>query len=141
MSSFVTMMTTVSRGFRSATDCGMVMFLVFGRISTSELCNNRNTTSMVSMSMNGTSAMWLPWCAALAMLLDAIRCHFPPRAAGAGAAAAAPTTGASPTEMSGNSSTLVNSWRVVLLEQAHVVHGLHQHVVRNVLLEQHAGRR
>ena len=60
MSSFVTMMTTVSRGFRSATDCGMVMFLVFGRISTSELCSNRNTTSMVSMSMNGTSAMWLP---------------------------------------------------------------------------------
>jgi hypothetical protein len=61
-SSVVTITTTVSRGLISAMDCGTVMFLVFGRISTSELCNSRNTTSMVNMSMNGTSAMWLPPC-------------------------------------------------------------------------------
>src|SRR6185295_13504000 len=45
---------------------------------------------------------------ALPMFLDAIRCHFTPPA-GAAPAAAAPTTGASPTEISGNSSTLVNN--------------------------------
>src|SRR4051812_1193317 len=45
---------------------------------------------------------------ALAMLLDAIRGHFG-APAGAGPDAAAPVTGASPTEMSGNSSTLVKA--------------------------------
>jgi hypothetical protein len=61
-SSVVTMTTTVSRGLISAIDWGIVMFFVLGRISTSELCSSRNTTSMVNMSMNGTSAMWLPPC-------------------------------------------------------------------------------
>ena len=41
---------------------GIEMFLLLGRISTSEVCTSRNTTRMVIMSMNGTSAMWLPPC-------------------------------------------------------------------------------
>ena len=52
--------TTVGRGFLSEIDSGIEMFLVFGSTSTSDVCTSRNTTRIVSMSMNGTSVMWLP---------------------------------------------------------------------------------
>ena len=52
------MITTVSRGFRSAIDCGIVMFLVFGRISTSELKPRETVVIMVTKEeilVNGRS--------------------------------------------------------------------------------------
>ena len=52
----VTVTTVVSRGFCTDTDCGMAMFLVFGRISVSAVCTSRYTTRIVSMSIMGTRA-------------------------------------------------------------------------------------
>ena len=42
----------------SEMDWGIEIFLVLGRISTSAVCRRRNTTRIVSMSMNGTSNRW-----------------------------------------------------------------------------------
>ena len=59
-SSLVIITTTDGCGFLSEIDSGIEMFLVFGSTSTSDVCTSRNTTRIVSMSMNGTSVMWLP---------------------------------------------------------------------------------
>ena len=60
--SLVTITTTAALGLRSERDCGIEMFLVFGRISTSAVCASRNTTNIVIMSMNGINAKWLAPC-------------------------------------------------------------------------------
>ena len=87
----VTVTTVDGRGFCSETDCGIEMFLVFGRISVSAECTSRYTTRIISMSIIGISVSgpWpppaLPWRAWRAL-------------------AGADHVGASPSAICGNSS-------------------------------------